>query len=286
MPEEGVQKLRHADILSVDELEEIVRAAAALDISKVRITGGEPLVRKGIVEICRRVSSVPGITEVGLTTNGTLLDRYAAVLYDAGIKRLNISLDSLDQDTYRTITRTGELDDAMRGIDAARRVGFSKIKINVVLLGGVNSGEIRALAELSRQDDTHVRFIELMPIGNTGSSIGRHIPGDVVLDAVPELNNLGAEGVARLYAFPGARGTVGIISPLSRHFCPSCNRIRVTSDGKLKPCLHSADEIDLRGLHGDSLIEVIREAILRKPQRHLLETGASGSLRDMNKIGG
>ena len=286
MPEEGVAKLRHEDILSVEEIEEIVRSAAALGIKKVRITGGEPLVRKGIADICRRVSSVPGIEEVCLTTNGTLLPRYAGELREAGIKRLNISLDSLDPDKYRDITRGGELADALLGIDAARKAGFGTIKINAVLIGGVNNDGIRELTELSRQTDTHVRFIELMPIGETDTSIGQYIPGEAVLAAVPELEQLGAEGVARLYALPGANGTVGIISPISQHFCPSCNRIRVTSDGKLKSCLHSADEINLRGLHGDDLIRVMRDAIAHKPRSHTLETGASGSLRNMNRIGG
>ena len=292
MPAEGVAKLSHKDILSVEEIEEIARAAAELGITKIRVTGGEPLVRKGIIEICRRISSAPGISEVCLTTNGTLLPQFAPQLRAAGIKRLNISLDSLDPETYRAITRGGELADALRGIEAARSAGFGAIKINAVLLGGVNDSEIRELAELSRDSNTHVRFIELMPIGATETGIWRYIPGDAVLSAIPELEPLGTDGVTRLFALPGACGTVGLISPRSRHFCPSCNRIRVTSDGKLKPCLHSPDEIDLRvkcpagALRGGDLKAIISEAVMKKPQGHSLDTGASGSLRDMNKIGG
>ena len=295
MPEGGVAKLRHEDILTIEEIEGIVRAAAGLGITKIRITGGEPLVRRGIVDICRRVASTQGIEEVCLTTNGMLLPQFAYKLREAGIKRLNISLDSLDAETYRAITRGGELADALRGIGAAREAGFDGIKINAVLLGGVNEAEVQTLAGLSRTAGTHVRFIELMPIGGSASfTDGMYLAGDAVLAALPELEPLGIDGVARLYAFPGAGGTVGIISPLSQHFCPSCNRIRVTSDGKLKPCLHSADEIDLRGLSGDVLAEAIRGAIFGKPRRHALGGGTrrgqyaarSNSVRDMNSIGG
>ena len=288
MPEDGVAKLRHEDILSIEEIEEIVRAAAGLGVTKVRITGGEPLVRRGIIDICRCVASTQGIAEVCLTTNGTLLPQFASKLRGSGINRLNISLDSLDPAMYRTVTRGGELTDTLRGIDAAREAGFNEIKINAVLMGGVNESEIRALAELSLSPGTHVRFIELMPIGSSaGLTDGMYLAGDTVSSALPELEPLGVDGVARLFALPGAGGTLGIISPLSQHFCPSCNRIRVTSDGKLKPCLHSADEIPLRGLHGDALSEKIREAILCKPQRHALDgVSRSGSARDMNAIGG
>jgi len=293
MPEEGVSKLRHEEILTIEEIENIVRAAASLGITKVRLTGGEPLVRRGIADICRRVAAVPGIAEIYLTTNGTLLPKFAAELREAGIKRLNISLDSLDPETYRTITRGGKLSEALRGIDAARAEGFDKMKINAVLMGGVNDRELRKLAELSHEQGIHVRFIEYMPIGCAADgSDKRYLPGEAVLAALPELEPLGIDGVARLYALPGASGTIGIISPMSKHFCPSCNRIRVTSDGKLKPCLHSAEEIDLRGLQGDQLFETMREAILGKPLRHAMIEDESGrvshsaSKRGMNAIGG
>ena len=272
MPEEGVQKMRHEDILSIEEIAEIVKTSSALGIKKVRITGGEPLVRRGITEICRRVSSTPGIEETCLTTNGTLLPKFARELREAGVRRLNISLDSLDPATYSMITRGGKSADVLRGIDAAREAGFETIKVNAVLIGGVNEGEIRSLAEMSREPGMHIRFIELMPIGGSaGWAAGRYIPGDAVLAAVGELMALGTDGVARTYALPGAGGTVGIISPVSRHFCPECNRIRVTSDGKLKPCLHSAEEINLRGLHGEALAAAIGAAIWNKPCRHALD---------------
>ena len=288
MPESGVAKLRHEDILAIEEIEEIVRSAARLGITKVRVTGGEPLVRRGIVEICRRVAAAPGIGEACLTTNGILLPKFAGELRQAGIKRLNVNLVSLDPETYRSVTRGGGLAEALRGIEAARDAGFSDIKINTVLIGGVNDGELRALAGLSRTPGTHVRFIELMPIGGgAGFAAERYVPADAVLAAVPELETLGTDGVARLYALPGARGTVGIISAVSSRFCPSCNRLRLTSDGKLKPCLHSAAEIPLRGLHGDELSEAIRAAIWNKPLQHSLDgASSSASARGMNAIGG
>ncbi|MDR0906362.1 MAG: GTP 3',8-cyclase MoaA [Oscillospiraceae bacterium] len=287
MPADGVNKLAHADILSVEEIEGIVRAAASLGITKVRITGGEPLVRRGILEICRRAAAVDGITEVCMTTNATLLREFAVPLREAGVSRLNISLDTLNAERYRELTRGGELADALDGIEAARAAGFGRIKLNAVLIGGENSdADIRALAELTR-GGLNVRFIELMPIGETAEwARPRFLPNSAVLKAVPELTECGSDGVARLYRLPDADGTVGLISPVSSHFCPDCNRIRVTADGKLKPCLHSATEINLRGLRGKALTDAIKNAILIKPQRHRIDEGASGSLRNMNAIGG
>jgi cyclic pyranopterin phosphate synthase len=287
MPEKGVEKLRHQDILTVEEIGEIVSAAAALGIRKVRLTGGEPLVRRGILDICRLVAATEGIEETCLTTNGILLPKFAADLRAMGVTRLNISLDTLDPARYTELTRGGDLADALRGLDAARDAGFGRIKINTVLIGGVNDGETRRIVELTRGGDTHVRFIELMPIGESADwASERFLENSAVLRAVPELVAAGSDGVARLYKLPGAVGTVGLISPISSHFCPDCNRIRVTSDGKLKPCLHSADEIPLRGLHGDELLEAMRNGLFSKPQRHFIDEAGSGSLRNMNEIGG
>jgi len=288
MPEGGVGKLRHEDILRIEEIGEIVCAAAKLGVAKVRITGGEPLVRRGITEICRSVSSVPGIAETCLTTNGTLLPQLAAELRDAGVNRLNISLDSLDAGTYRMITRGGELSEVLHGIEAARAAGFDTIKINCVLIGGVNDCELLAIAEMSMTAGIHVRFIEMMPVGGSAGGVyGRFLAGGSVLAAAPELKRLGDDGVARLYAFPGAPGTVGLIKAVSEPFCAGCNKIRVTSDGMLKPCLHSAEEIRLRGLHGTELIETMRAAILGKPFKHNLDVLLqSAGARDMNAIGG
>ena len=288
MPEGGVEKKRHEDILTIEEIAEIVRAASACGITKVRVTGGEPLVRSGIIDICRRVSETPGIRELCLTTNGILLPGYARELKAAGVTRLNISLDSLDPETYRKITRTGSLEAALEGVKAAVSAGFGAIKINAVLIGGVNDTEIYALLEMTRRHNINVRFIEMMPIGECADwAESRFVSAGRVLEIAPELRDIGTDGVAKLYRLPGGLGTVGLISPISSHFCPTCNRIRVASDGRLKPCLHSADEINLRGLQGEALEKAIQSAILGKPQKHKLDAGEiSGSVRNMNAIGG
>lgn len=289
MPEEGVCKLRHQDILSFEEILEIVGAAAELGIEKVRVTGGEPLVRKGCVELCRDISKIPGIREVTLTTNGILLEKYAQGLKDAGISRVNISLDTLDPEKYKKITGGGTLDSALRGIQAAKQAGLSPIKINTVLIGGFNDDEITSFVDLTRDAPIELRFIELMPIGSTEFGENAYLSGDAVLEAVPELWPLRQDdGVARLYQLPGARGKVGLISPLSRHFCAACNRLRLTSEGALKPCLHSAQEISLRGLHGEELKATILAAAKAKPKMHgtLDARHKSEAGRTMNTIGG
>jgi len=288
MPENGVDKRLHEDVLSLEEIAEIVRAATVCGISKVRLTGGEPLVRLGIIDICRKVAETPGINELCLTTNGILLPKFVGELKAAGVTRLNISLDSLDPVTYKKITRTGTLEGALKGIYAALETGFNAIKINAVLIGGVNDSEILELLELTRLHNANVRFIEMMPIGETADwAESRFVSASHVLRIAPDLYEVGADGVAKLYKLPGGLGTVGLISPISSHFCPTCNRIRVASDGKLKPCLHSADEVDLRGLRGEELEEVIRAAIFGKPLKHHLDSGeASRSARNMNEIGG
>ena len=288
MPEDGVEKRRREDVMTIEEIEEVVRAASACGITKVRVTGGEPLVRSGIIDICQRISATKGINELCLTTNGILLPRYAAELKAAGVRRLNISLDSLDPETYREITRTGTLEDALEGVNAALAAGFDAVKINAVLIGGVNDKEILALLEQTRHYKVNVRFIEVMPIGECADwAESRFISASRVLELAPDLYDVGADGVARLYKLPGGLGTVGLISPISSHFCPTCNRIRVAADGKLKPCLHSAEEIELRGLQGSELEGVIRSAISKKPQKHKLDAGEiSASARNMNAIGG
>ena len=288
MPEHGVIKQLHEDILSVEEIAEIVRAAAACGITKVRVTGGEPLVRKGIIEICTVISQTPGICELCMTTNGILLPKYATQLKNAGVSRLNIGIDSIDPEIYRKITRIGTQEDAFNGVKAALDAGFDAIKINVVLIGGMNDGEILSLLDLTRRFNVNVRFIEVMPIGEcAGWAEARFLKAASVLELAPELQDIGIDGVAKLYMLPGALGTVGLISPISSHFCPTCNRIRVAADGMLKPCLHSSDEINLRGLRGVELENTIRSAISSKPQKHRLDLGEiSSSARNMNAIGG
>lgn len=290
MPAEGIPKRSHNEILRLEEVEEIVRAAAELGIRKVRITGGEPLVRPGVIELCRQISAIPGIEELAITTNGLLLERYAEQLAQAGVHRVNISLDTLRPDRFSEITRGGSLEQVLRGISAARQAGLTPIKINTVLIGGFNEDEIIPLVEQTRTKDVEVRFIELMPLG-PGASFPpeAYLPCSAVLRCVPELEKMDrASGVARLYRLPNGIGRVGLISPVSCDFCAQCDRIRLTSDGKLKPCLHSDQEIPLRGLHGDSLRQALQDAICQKPQRHgSLDPGTpTAGGRAMNRIGG
>lgn len=288
MPENGVPMLSHADILSFEEMRDIVAAAASLGVRKVRLTGGEPLVRRGIVDLVGMIAAVPGIDEVDMTTNATLLAPVAASLRDAGLTRLNVSLDTLDAARYEAITRRGTLADALAGLAAAHDAGFANTKINCVLVGGVNDDELRPLAELARDRDLTVRFIELMRMGEcAGWPKGRFVSADEVLSAVPELVQVGGQGVSELYQAPGWKGSVGLIRPMTHRFCSSCDRIRVTADGRLKPCLHSAAEVNLRGLSGQDLVEAIRAGIAAKPRGHRMDNGrASDSLRAMNEIGG
>ena len=289
MPEEGVCRREHAQMMTQEETLRAVRIAAELGIDRVRITGGEPLVKRNILAICRGVAETPGIRETGLTTNGIRMREMAAPLRAAGVERINISLDTLDPDRYAYMTRGGKLEDALEGIEAALAAGFERVKINAVLIGGFNEAEIPALAELTRRWPVDVRFIELMPMtGNREFSPECYIPADRVLEALPEAIPAAEEGVARLYALPGAMGRIGLISPLSRHFCESCNRIRLTADGKLKPCLHSGEEISIRGLTEEEIRARFREAILGKPASHgaLSPEDRSRAGRTMNEIGG
>ena len=289
MPEEGVCKLRHEELLSEEEMLRAVRAAAALGITKVRITGGEPLTKPNILSICRGVAATPGIREVSLTTNGLRLPELAARLREAGVRRVNISLDTLDPERYAYITRRGKLADALRGIEAALTAGFERVKLNAVLIGGFNDGEIPALAELTRRWPVDVRFIELMPMpGETAFGPESYLPVSRVLEALPALRPECEDGVARLYRLPGGQGRVGLISPLSQHFCAACNRLRLTADGKLKPCLHSAEEIGIKGMSEEEMREAMAEAIRRKPRCHgeLSAARRSQAARNMNQIGG
>ncbi|MDD4715974.1 MAG: GTP 3',8-cyclase MoaA [Oscillospiraceae bacterium] len=288
MPQEGISKLHHEEILSIEEIERIVSAAVDCGIEKVRITGGEPLVRNGIIDICQRVARIKGVRELCLTTNGVLLPQLAEGLREAGVHRLNISLDTLNPDKFRQITRIGRLDDVLNGIQKAKEAGFDYLKLNVVLMGGFNDDEIGDFVDLTRDSNTQIRFIELMPMGQCAEwERSRFLDTSAVLKAVPQLQLAGTEGVARTYRVPGYKGSVGLISPISNHFCPTCNRIRVTSDGKLKACLHSSGEVNLKGLSGDKLKEAIAKAITSKPQSHHLDAATpSETGRYMNQIGG
>ena len=272
-------------LCSAEELVEIARAAAACGIRKVRLTGGEPLVRRDILDICRGIAAIPEVEELCLTTNGAALARLAKPLREAGVSRLNISLDTLRPERYAYMTRVGRLEDVFRGLEAAEEAGFTGTKLNVVLMKGFNDDEIPDFLDLSCRYPVEVRFIELMPIGEGRNA--QFLPAEAVLDACPCLQPLEGSGVARRYRSPGGRGTVGLIEPMSHRFCASCDRIRVTADGKLKPCLHSRQEISLRGLSGEALRLAIEAGIAAKPERHYMnETGRSEAGRRMNQSGG
>lgn len=299
MPEEGIPDLGHDQILRYEELEAIVKASVELGIHKFRLTGGEPLVRKGIVGFVRRLKSIPDVTELTMTTNGSLLESLAKPLKEAGLDRVNISLDSLKPEKFKEITRCGDLADVLAGIKASRDVGFSPIKLNVVTMKGFNDDEIIDFVQLTKEEDVEVRFIELMPFNGNKDIDYKYISSQEILAKLPDLKLVEKpsheSGVAQLYSYPGNKGYVGFISPFSHCFCPQCNKVRVTSDGKLKTCLHSNSEHDLKpslevDSNGEFDIEKIKKslekAIMAKEECHHLQPGKATVDRNMNKIGG
>lgn len=286
MPESGVKSLYHSDILSIEEIVEIVKVASKNGIKKIRLTGGEPLVRRGFINLCKQISEINEIEDIAITTNGVHLKEMADELFENKVRRINFSLDTLIKEKYNDITRRNDFDKTMESLFYAIKKGF-KVKINVVLIGGFNDDEIQDFVNLANEYDLEVRFIELMQIGETANwSKDKFVSNKIVLEKVPELEFDGVSGVAKIYKIKGRKGRIGLISPISCSFCEDCNRIRLTSDGKLKPCLHSKDEINLKGLSGEELEEVFKRGIYEKPEKHHLEDGKSESARDMNKIGG
>ena len=287
MPEEGICKREHQDMLTLEELAEVAAACVRCGVKKIRLTGGEPLVRRGVVELCRQLRAIPGLEELCLTTNGSLLPDLARPLREAGVDRLNISLDTLRPERFAEMTRRGRLSDVLAGIEAAEKAGFRDLKFDTVLIGGFNDDEIADFAKLTLDHPWEMRFIELMPMGPCGDwDRSCFLSADTVLSRLPELEPLESQGVARRYRLPGAVGAIGLISPVSHDFCAHCRRIRVTADGKLKGCLHSREELPLRGLHGAELEAAIRQGIEQKPQRHHLAERKSDTPRNMNQIGG
>lgn len=309
MPQEGLQWQPRSDQLSVEEIVRVVETAAQGGVKRVRLTGGEPLVHPNIVEIVRRIASIQNIEEVSLTTNAMLLERLAQPLADAGLTRVNISLDSLNADKFRHITRGGEIDRVWRGIAAAERALLAPLKLNTVIVRGLNADELPAFARLTIENDWHVRFIEVMPIGNA-QDWGEGFPAPVeryfsVQEMRSSLSTFDLQpfdglragpvtaptgnGPARTFRISGALGTVGFISPLGEHFCENCNRLRLTSDGKLRSCLVIPNEISLREAvrNGRPLDEFFHQAISTKPQHHnMLVAAPAGARRGMSQIGG
>ncbi len=298
MPEGGVPKLAHRDVLTYEEVLRLANVVTQMGISKIRITGGEPLVRKDILYLCDHIARISGVQSLSITTNGLLLAPYAKDLWAAGIKRINVSLDTLNPQKYATITRRDSFQEVWRGLETALEIGFNPIKLNVVVMHGVNEDEIEALGRLTYTYPFHVRFIEFMPF-HAENHAHRFLSADEVekrLCRVAPLNPVPSRhtnGPARHYRFSGAKGKIGIISPVSHHFCLTCNRLRVTADGKLRTCLFATEETDLRaplrrGAPADEIIAVIRNAIASKPEKHALGSDAFRKCinRPMFAIGG
>ncbi|CAG0987281.1 GTP 3',8-cyclase [Anaerolineales bacterium] len=301
MPGEGVQWQPRADQLSAAEIVRVVEAAAEGGVSRVRLTGGEPLVHPHIIEIVRGIASIKGIEEVSLTTNAMLLESLAQPLADAGLKRVNISLDSLDAAKFKRITRGGDLTRVWKGIAAAEHAHLSPLKLNTVIVSGLNADELPAFARLTMENNWHVRFIEVMPIGNAQDwgegfpSLGeRYVSVQEMRSALATFDLRPAtspqgNGPARTYRIPNALGTIGFISPLGEHFCQHCNRLRLTSDGKLRSCLVIPAEVSLRDAvrSGKSIEEFFQQAVAQKPEHHdMLIAVPTGSQRGMSQIGG
>ena len=287
------EKLGHESILRNEEIVEVAKVAAGLGINKIRLTGGEPLVRKGIVELVAQLAAIPGIEDLAMTTNAVMLDTMAAPLKAAGLKRINVSLDTLNPERFKEMTRGGDLSRVLKGLEEAERVGIWPIRLNSVLIGGENDSEIRDLAELTRTKGYDVRFIELMPIGEAATWTEEHfISTDHILEVLPELIPDIAkahDGPARYFRLPGASGRIGLIQPISCDFCADCDRIRLTADGQVKPCLHSDKEIDLLAAirAGEDVAPIIRQAVGLKPERHHMEESDYVPIvRGMYKIGG
>lgn len=276
MPEEGIQAKPHSEILAYEEIETFARAAVKAGIAKIRLTGGEPLVRKDILKLVAMLASIPGLDDLSMTTNALLLGEYAADLKAAGLKRLNISLDSLDPEVYQRLTRKGDVDRALAGMKKALEAGLTPVKINTVLIRGV-SDDPEDFIKLIYDYPVHVRFIEFMPIGEWDAvnfiSINEFRAGLGRFGKAIEVEGPAGAGPARYVSFKGAKGTFGFISPISRHFCGECNRLRLTPDGKLRVCLFSDQEFDIRpklkqAQSEEEIVEFIKDVANSKPEKH------------------
>lgn len=298
MPEKGIQLFDHRDILTYEEMIRVVVIAASLGVRKIRLTGGEPLTRKNIFFLISSLKAIKGIEDISLTTNGILLDKYARGLADSGLNRINVSLDTLRPDRYKEITRGGDIGPVLNGIDAAEKAGLLPIKINMVPIRNINDDEIADFARMTLETPRHVRFIEFMPIGSRDLwSDERYISTDELKMTVEKIGPLmpvrfRKRGPAKYFRFDGAPGVIGFISALTHHFCGECNRLRLTADGRLRPCLFSETEIDLkpalRKHPSDKEIErLLRLSIQVKPEGHNIDQRDDlASLKNMSRIGG
>jgi cyclic pyranopterin phosphate synthase len=299
MPEEGLPWLKREQILRYEEIAQVVRVMAGVGLRRIRLTGGEPLVRRDLSALVRMIRAVPQIEDVALSTNAVLLEDQADELRAAGVDRLNVSLDSLRPERIDAISRrAGSAEAIFRGLEAAERVGFAPIKVNCVVMRGRNDDEVADFAAITRERPWHVRFIEVMPTGdNLGVQADEFVPADDMLARIGRTGDLrpvagpGGNGPARYFAFEGAPGTVGVITPMSHNYCERCNRMRLTADGQLRPCLFGHLQTNLRDplRRGEPLEPLIRHTLSVKPERHWLEHGTaagSGGLRALSEVGG
>jgi cyclic pyranopterin phosphate synthase len=298
MPPDGVCLMSHDDILRYEEIYTIAQAAAELGIDKIRLTGGEPLVRAGLPELIQMLARIEAVDDISLTTNGTLLKRYAAELKQAGLRRVNVSLDTLKSDRFELITRGGgNISQVLEGIEAARAVGLTPVKLNMVVMSGINDDELLDFAIKTIAEEWHVRFIELMPMAGETAPAPRFVSAGEMRKRLEQLGELEpclpsiGNGPAKYFRLPHARGTIGFITPVSEHFCFNCNRLRLTADGKLRPCLLSDYEVDLkqplrRGISSAGLKQLIEEAVANKPLRHHIAEGYVPTRRPFSQVGG
>ena len=299
MPLDGLDWLKRESLLSYEEIASVLRTMAGMGLEKVRITGGEPLVRKDLSRLVGMVAEIPGIVDISLSTNAVLLADQAQALRDAGIRRVNVSLDSLQEERVDAIARRpGSFGRIMEGLEAAEAVGFDPIKINVVLIGGQNDDEIEDFALITRDRPWHVRFIELMPTGsNLELSADNFVSCQEALARIRRMGSIepvdgpAGNGPATYFRFPGAAGTVGVITPMSHNYCDRCNRMRLTADGQLRPCLFGSIQKNLRDplRAGADLVPLIEETLRIKPERHYLIQGSdegSGGLVALSQTGG
>lgn len=296
MPAEGLPWLPKAEILSYEEIGEVVRQLAPLGLRRIRITGGEPTIRPNLEELIRLLRSVPEIEDIALSTNGARLPELAPRLRAAGLDRLNMSADSLRQERIASIARRNIAFDPVAAALAAERAGIDPIKINVVVMRGINDDEVEDFARLTIDHPWHVRFIELMPVGEMSGLTWDHIvPSDEVLTRVSSVGALDSDtgpargnGPAKYYRLSGARGTVGVITPMTHTYCASCNRVRLTADGRLRTCLFGDHEVLLRDAlrRGEPLESLFRRALAEKPKEHALLQMKVGGLRALSQVGG
>ncbi len=293
----SVPHLPRSEILSYEEVQRLIQAAATIGISKVRLTGGEPLLRPDLSKLVWMISQIEGIDDISLTTNGILLSKYAAELKEAGLKRVNVSLDTLKRERFKRITGQDRLDEVLSGIGAAHLAGLEPVKINMVVLRGINDDETIDFARMSTSQGWHVRFIEFMPFGTPEASALSSVSTRETRELIESLGKLEpytgktGNGPARYYRLPEAMGTIGFISPMTEHFCHTCNRLRLTSDGQLRPCLLDDDEVNVKkalrnGADADEIKQLIQQAVAIKRERHHLSEGLAPSKRSMTQIGG